>query len=301
MTFPASDVEASRTYKRRKLFEKLLPYLFILPAILFVTGLLGYAVVSGFITSLYIVQFWRFDSPFVGFGNYIELFKSPVFQNSLTRSIIFVAGSVIGGTVIALSFALVLLNVRYGRSVFRAIALIPYLVSGIAAAIMWRFLFSGNAGLINFMLQGVGIDPITWLGDPNRALLVVTLANIWFISPFATLILLAGLQSIDQEYYEAAAIDGALRIQSFWHITVPLLGPMIAVSLVWLSFASFNSFEIILAMTAGGPGRATEVLAVYMYKLGFRELDYSTASAVMMVLLTINVLLSALYLRVFKV
>lgn len=287
--------------RRRNIVSKILPYLFILPAILLVTGLLGYAVVSGFITSLYIVQFWRLDSPFVGFGNYLELFRNPVFQNSLRRSAIFVFGSVVGGTAIAFSFALVLFNVRYGRSVFRAIALLPYLVSGIAAAIMWRFLFSGNAGITNVIFAAIDLEPITWLGHPDRALLVVTLANIWFISPFATLILLAGLQSIDGEYYEAAALDGALRWQSFLYITLPLLGPMIAVSLVWLSFASFNSFEIILSMTAGGPGRATEVLAVYMYQLGFRELDYSTASAVMMVLLTINVLLSAVYLRVFKV
>lgn len=294
-------VQSTVKRRRQKIITKSLPYIFILPAILLVTGLLGYAVVSGFITSLYIVQFWRFDSPFVGFGNYIELFRSPVFQNSLRRSAIFVFGSVVGGTAISLSFASVLHHVRYGRSVFRAIALLPYLVSGIAAAIMWRFLFSGNAGIINILFASVGLEPLTWLGHPDRALLVVTLANIWFISPFATLILLAGLQSIDSEYYDAAAIDGALRWQSFVYITLPLLGPMIAVSLVWLSFASFNSFEIILSMTAGGPGRATEVLAVYMYQLGFRELDYSTASAVMMVLLTINVLLSVVYLRVFKV
>jgi ABC-type sugar transport system permease subunit len=292
---------SSNRGRRSKWKEQLLPYLFIMPAIGLVTGLLGYAVISGFITSLYRIQVWELGEPFVGLANYRELFTNSAFHNSLIRSFIFAAGSVIGGIALSLTFALVLLKLRFGQNLIRALTLIPYLVSGVAAAIMWRFLFSGNAGLINGLLATLGVDPLSWLGHPDRALLVVTLANIWSISPFATLILLGGLQSINPEYYEAAAIDGALRIHAFWYITIPLLAPMLAVSLIWMSFASFNSFELILAMTNGGPGRATEVLALYMYGLGFRALDYSAASAVMMVLMVINITFSVLYLKVFKV
>jgi len=270
------------------------------PAMLFVLGILGYAVVNGFIMSLYKVEVWTVGQPFVGLENYIKLFEDPKFINSLTRSLIFVAGTIIFGMGLALSFALVLNQVRQGRGFFRGIALVPYLVSGVATAVMWRFMFVGETALINQLMDLLGMAEMTWLGDPNRALLVVTMANIWFISPFATLILLAGLQTIDSTLYEAASIDGASPLQKFVHITIPGLAPMLALSLMWLSFASFNMFDIILPLTGGGPGRATEVLAVYMYQLAFRDLSYSSASAVMMVLLVINLSFSILYLWLFR-
>jgi multiple sugar transport system permease protein len=276
------------------------PLLMLTPAMLFVLGILGYAVVNGFIMSLYKVEVWTVGQPFVGLENYIKLFEDPKFINSLTRSLIFVAGTIIFGMGLALSFALVLNQVRQGRGFFRGIALVPYLVSGVATAVMWRFMFVGETALINQLMDLLGMAEMTWLGDPNRALLVVTMANIWFISPFATLILLAGLQTIDSTLYEAASIDGASPLQKFVHITIPGLAPMLALSLMWLSFASFNMFDIILPLTGGGPGRATEVLAVYMYQLAFRDLSYSSASAVMMVLLVINLSFSILYLWLFR-
>lgn len=277
------------------------PYLLLLPAMALVIGILGYPLVEGFITSLYMVQFYRLDTPFVGLQNYADLMSNPTFRNSLAKSGTFVFGSVIGGTLVAFTFALVLYHLRHGQHLLRAIALIPYLVSGIAAAVVWRFLFSGTAGLVNYLLAGVGIGPVAWLGSPIGAMFVAIMANIWYISPFSTLILLAGLQTIDRDYYDAAALDGAVGWRSFRYITVPLIAPMIAVSLVWLSFASFNSFALILTLTAGGPGRSTEVLAVYMYKLAFQSLDYSTGAAVMIVLMVLNIFLSAIYLRVFRV
>lgn len=277
------------------------PYLLLLPAMTLVIGILGWPLVEGFVTSLHMVQFYSFETPFVGLQNYADLMQSPTFRNSLLKSGTFVFGSVIGGTLVAFSFALVLYHLRHGQHLVRAIALIPYLVSGIAAAVVWRFLFSGTAGLANYLLGGVGIGPIAWLGSPAGAMFVAILANIWYISPFSTLILLAGLQTIDRDYYDAAALDGAVGWLSFRYITVPLIAPMIAVSLVWLSFASFNSFALILTLTAGGPGRSTEVLAVYMYKLAFQSLDYSTGAAVMIVLMLLNIVLSAIYLKVFRV
>jgi ABC-type sugar transport system permease subunit len=265
-----------------------------------VAGVLGYAVVSGAVTSLFRVEVWTLGTPFVGLENYQRLLRSPTFINSLTRSLIFVGATIVLGIVISMSFALVLHAVRWGRGLFRAIALVPYLVSGVAAAVMWRFLFTGDTSLVNMGIVALGGDSIPWLARSDLALVVVTLANVWFISPFSTLILLGGLQGIDPQLYEAAMIDGARPHQSFWHITMPSIAPMMALSFMWLSFASFNMFDIILPLTGGGPGRATEVLAVHMYQLAFRDLNYSTASAVMVVLLVINVTFSLLYLRVFR-
>lgn len=292
---------ASRSSRRRKSLHTAAVLLVLLgPAVVMVAGVLGYAVVSGAVTSLFRVEVWTVGTPFVGLENYQRLFRSPTFINSLTRSLIFVAGTIGLGSVISMVFALVLHSVRWGRGLFRAIALVPYLVSGVAAAVMWRFLFTGDTSLINMGLVAIGSESIPWLARPNLALLVVTLANIWFISPFSTLILLGGLQGIDPQLYEAAMIDGARSHQSFWHITMPSIAPMMALSFMWLSFASFNMFDIILPLTGGGPGRATEVLAVHMYQLAFRDLNYSTASAVMVVLLVINVVFSLVYLRLFR-
>lgn len=286
---------------RRKRWGTFVTLLILLgPAVVLVAGVLGYAVVSGAVTSLFRVEVWTLGTPFVGLENYQRLFRSPTFINSLTRSLIFVAGTIVLGIVLSMGFALVLHSIRWGRGAARAIALIPYLVSGVAAAVMWRFLFTGDTSLVNMALVAAGQSSVPWLARPNLALVVVTLANVWFISPFSTLILLGGLQGIDPQLYEAAMIDGARSRQSFWHITLPSIAPMMALSFMWLSFASFNMFDIILPLTGGGPGRATEVLAVYMYQLAFRDLNYSTASAVMVVLLVINVVFSLVYLRVFR-
>ena len=281
--------------------RKSIPYLLILPALIFVLGILGYSVISGSITSLFRVDMFYLERPFVGFKNYINIFQDTTFRNALLRSLIFVFSTVIGGTIIALTLALCLYSIN-GRmkNVFRGLILIPYLVSGVAAAIMWRFTFSKNAGLVNTIISLFGFDSITWLGDPNRAFVAVTVANVWFISPFSALILLAGLQSIDRSLFDAASVDGASRYVIFRQIILPLLQPAMGISLIWLTFASFNMFDIILPMTGGGPGRSTELLAVYMYGLAFRDLNYSSASVVMIVLLIFNLTVSWFYLRAFE-
>ena len=287
--------------RRRKRWRNALSLLVLLgPAVAMVAGVLGYAVVSGAITSLFRVEVWTLGTPFVGIENYQRLFRNATFINSLSRSLVFVAGTIVLGILVSMGFALVLHTVRWGRGLFRAIALVPYLVSGVAAAVMWRFLFTGDSSLINMALVAWGGEAVPWLARSDLALVVVTLANVWFISPFSTLILLGGLQSIDPQLYEAARLDGARAHQAFWHVTMPSIAPMMALSFMWLSFASFNMFDIILPLTGGGPGRSTEVLAVYMYQLAFRDLNYSTASAVMVVLLLVNVTFSLVYLRVFR-
>lgn len=277
------------------------PYLLIAPAILFVVGILGYAVTSGVIMS-----FFRWDlnvpgNSFIGLKNYMFLFRNAEFLNSLGRSLIFVFGSVGLGLVIAMSFALSLYRCRAFGNFFKGLSLVPYLVSGIATAIMFRFLFSTDVGLINIILRGIGLDPISFLANGNWALFITILANVWFVCPFAILILLAGLQGIDPEMLEAAEVDGSNKIVTFFRIILPTISPMMGISLIWLSFASFNMFDVILPLTNGGPGRSTEVLAVYMYNVAFNELRYSLGSAVMVIILIFNVLVSFMYLKLFRI
>ena len=205
------------------------------------------------------------------------------------------------GTLMATIVALSIYRLTRFKGALQALILIPYMVSGISTAMSWRFLFSGNSSLVNMLLELFGGQSISWLGNADRAMMVVVLANVWMITPFSVLIVLAGLESVDKELFDAAAVDGATGAKMFRYVTLPLIAPMMGVSFIWLSFASFNMFDIILATTGGGPGRATDLMAVHLYRLAFERLDFSGASAVMVFLLLINVSVSIFSLRASKV
>jgi len=286
--------------KKRTLPKRVIPYLLIFPAILFVLGVLGYAVISGTLLSFFRYDLSYVDKPFVWFDNYIYLFNNENFQNALVRSLIFVLSSVVLGLILAMSFALSLYKVKTMKNTFKGLALIPYLVSGIATAIMFRFMFSSDVGLVNMVLASFGFEPILFLSSPNWAVFVTVLANVWHIVPFSILILLAGLQSIDNELFQAAEVDGANKYYVLTKIILPLIAPMMGIAMIWLSFASFNMFDVVLPLTGGGPNRATEFMAVYMYNVAFTELKYSLGSTVMVFILLFNVGTSMLYLKIFK-
>jgi ABC-type sugar transport system permease subunit len=280
--------------------KRLLPYMLALPSTLIVMGVLGYAILVALKDSLHKYAMLATTGTFVGLDNYVNLFQTPHFQASIVRTFIFVFGTVALGLVLSFILAMALFNLSEKARVFRTITLVPYLISGVAAAVVWRFLFNSDAGFINLILMTVGLDPVQWLSDQTNALIVVTLANTWKIFPMSTLLLLAGLQVIDKDIYDASIVDGASSRQVFVYITLPLLSSYLATSLIWLTFASFNMFAIIYPLTGGGPVRATEVMALYMYRLAFGELNFSSASAVMVILLSLNLIFSLIFIRLFR-
>ena len=239
------------------------------------------------------------NKTFVGLRNYIDVFNDARFQAALVRTLVFVVLSITLGIVMSMTFALTLYHVGFGRRFFRGMSLVPYFVSGIAAAVMFRFVFTTSGGFVNYVLQQLGLATPSWLGDPYLAFIVSVLANCWFMVPFATLILLGGLQTVDREIYDAATIDGASGTQTFFKITLPMIKPMLGVSLIWVSYISFSTFDIILALTAGGPQQATEVVSMYMYQLAFLQLDFGKGAVLMVVLLTFNTLMSLFYIYFF--
>lgn len=274
------------------------PYLMVIPGLAFVLGVLGYAVAGGFWLSLHETDMFLVKT-YVGLQNYVAVFNDPRFQASLLRTIVFVVASIALGIAMSMMFALTLYHVGFGKRFFRGMSLVPYFVSGIAAAVMFRFVFTTSGGFVNFVLQSLGLHTPSWLGDPYLAFMVSVLANCWFMVPFATLILLGGLQTVDREIYDAATIDGAGPVQTFFKITLPMIKPMMGVSLIWVSYISFSTFDIILALTAGGPQFATEVVSMYMYQLAFLQLDFGQGAVLMVVLLTFNTVLSLFYIYFF--
>lgn len=290
---------SDRPKLKRRSKLNLTPYIFLGPGIGMVILVMVYPVFQGVWRSFNSTNPFTGVTKFVGLEQYTTLFASADFQNALRQSAILVAATVISGIVVATLFALVLHHAPWGGQIWRTIVLIPWLISGVAVATVWRAMFSPRGGGVpEMVLSKLGLDPIIWLADPNWARFVIILVSVWSISPFATLIIYTGLKTIDEDLYEAAGLDGAGPFQRFRHITIPSIAPQFSLAMIYMSFAAFNSFDMILLTTGGGPGRSTENLAILLYRLGFRELDFHASATVMVVLLAINFLLSVLYLKI---
>lgn len=275
-------------------------YLLILPGLLVILTMLGIPLVYAIVQSLYRVDLLRPGTPFVGLQNYVNVFNSPQFWSSLRLTFIFVAGTMTMSFVLGMATSLLLNREVRGFAVLRALVILPFIVSEVTVGITWRWLFAPDLGVINAMLAVASIEPVRWLSDPNWAMFSVILAETWRLTPFAILILLAGLQSVDKSFYEAARVDGANAWHTFRFITIPNIKPQMLITLIYLSFACVNQFGIIFSLTGGGPGRATEVVALYMYDAAFGNFQFSRGSTMAVLLFVVNVVLSLTYMRVLR-
>ncbi len=242
-------------------------------------------------------QFWSPTKPaeFAGLFHYEEMFLyDDVFWESLVNTFKYMLTAPIA-IVVALLLALLVNSRIRGRGIYRTIIFLSYPLMVVAVGIIWRWLFDQRVGLINFGLRSLGLidEPIAFLESFATALPSVIAAAIWQIVGFFMIILLTGLQSIPQNLYEAASIDGASRWSQFWRITLPLLRPSLFLCFVIGIIASFTSFDLIYVMTGGGPGHATELLITYVYKTAFTltQFDYAGALTIVMFLLFVGIAL----------
>ncbi len=236
-------------------------------------------------------QLRKGEFPFAGLDNYARLFDDRLFWVALKNTFIFTGITVGAEIVLAVAIALLINQTSLWTSrATRLLILLPYAVPPIANGLIWSFMYSFQFGFLNRILFSLGwIDaPIIWAGNPDTALLAVTVPYVWRTLPFAILLVHAALQGIPRELYEAAAVDGATAWERFRHITLPLLRPIIAVILILRTSFSFAVFEEILAITQGGPGDATWVAAWYSYKISFappNNFGMGSASAYVLALL----------------
>ena len=233
------------------------------------------------------------------FANYIEMFTSPYFWESLTISAYYVFFSTGLSFLVGLGTALLLNQKFKGRRWARLLVVLPWPVPGVIAALTFSWMFNSAFGVINYLLLKANLiaQPIHWFTSPGPALLAVILATAWKGYPFFTIMLIAGLQAIPGELYEAARVDGANVFQQFRHVTLPALRSVIAVGMVISSLWAFREFGIIHIMTAGGPAGATQTLAITIYKEAFEFYSMGYASAVGMVTLGISMLVTVLFFR----
>jgi multiple sugar transport system permease protein len=272
--------------------------LFILPAIAWVSFFILYPFVQAIHISTTDMTLLRPDSAeSVGMQNYVELFTSSEFWHSLRTTGIFTGTVVFFQFTIGLTLALVLNATHRGTGVVRTVVMLPWILPPIALGIIWAWIFrGGQTGLLNAFLLGVfGVKPTNWLGI-EHALASVSVAAIWIGCPFSFMLELAGLQKIPPVLYESADVDGAGTLRKLWHITFPLMRSTFMVNLIMITVFTITYFDIVYALTKGGPQGATEVLPLYMYLEAFRDFQFGTGSAIAVVMLFLSLLLTALYL-----
>lgn len=273
---------------------------FLLPSCVFVFLFSLYPIVESFRLSFYrlILTLPWLGQRFVGWENYRDLATDPVALNSLVTSLVFVAVTTPAEVLLGLGMALVLNESFRGRGWLRAAVLVPWAIPTVVASQMWRFIFNDRYGLFNFVLFGDATERY-WapLAEPGLALVAIMIADIWKTTSFAALIILAGLQGIPAQLYEAASIDGATAWQEFRHITLPLVKPALLLALLFRTIDALKVFDLVFVMTQGGPADTTNVLQFYGYKKIFAEGMVGYGSAIAVVVFLLSLILSLIYIR----
>jgi multiple sugar transport system permease protein len=237
-----------------------------------------------------------FGGKYAGIANYQDLLTDPDFAASLILTLEYTAGVVAAELAAGLGIAL-LLNIDLPWiGLFRTLLIVPMMITPVVAAFCWKLLLDPDHGVVNYFLQ----QHIVWLGRPDTALLSVAVVNVWQNAPYVAILLLAGLRSLPHEPVEAARIDGASRVQIFWHITVPLLRPYLLVALLLRLIFEFRSFDNVYVMTSGGPANATMVLSMYTYLASFVRFDLSLGAAASWLMLLMSMGLCLVFIAVIR-
>lgn len=277
------------------------PYLYLLPTIvlMFILLIIPIFMVIGY--SFYDNVIINNNPTFVGLENYTKVLSDPTFAVAIRNTLLFVIVSIVAHFIIGMTFAM-LLNTRYlsimAKGIFRVIYALPWMFTASVIAIVWRMMLNPN-GVLNYLMMNAGIisEKVEWLGSRDVALATVTVINIWSGYPFYMISILAGLQGISTDLYEASALDGANAVQTFFRITIPQLKPIL-ISLLMLDFVwTLQQFALIWMTTGGGPVNATETISTYIYKQGFSKYQYSMASAGAVILLIVCTIIGIFYVR----
>lgn len=280
-------------------------WLFLLLPVGYMIAFVGYPVVYNLVISVQDVQLGNLNTwfrPFVGLENYRELFRDPTFFLVLWNSVIFVIANVVLQIVFGLAIALFFDNgfpgARYMRGLFLAAWVLPPLVIGA----LWKWMYAAEYGVINAFLQATGLsaEAVYWLSDPDIVLYAVILANLWFGTPFIMLLLSAGLSNIPQEYYEAASLDGAGAIARFRFVTLPMLKATLLAVACLATVYTMRAFDLIWALSHGGPVNASNVLPLFSYQLSFEQFKFGGGAAVATFSFVVVFLVALAYVRTIK-
>ena len=278
------------------------PFILLAPAILIVILIIGYPVVRAVVLSLYKYDLTNLQGvKFVGLQNYIDIFtKDPAFWPAFKNTVIWVSVTVISQLLLSLLLANILNKFFIGRGIVRSVVLIPWVTPCVLISLMWAWIFNGNYGVMNEILQKLHLinENVAWIAQPNTALWIQILAMIWQGIPFFTIMILAAMQSVPRELYESASVDGASRIKQYFYITIPGIASTIVstvmIRLIWV----FNNVDIIYTMTGGGPGYSSLTLSVYTYLQAQKSMKFGYGSAVAIIGAVFMSIVIFIYLRI---
>lgn len=271
------------------------------PALAMMLGLSILPIANLFVTSFQEVT-WANGQPvrtWVGLTHYRALFSDPLFGAGLWNTLVFAFGAVAGQMVLGFAMALMCSKIVRGRVFYRAVFILPILIPGIVIGAIWKLMLNYDFGLVNKALALIGLMPQDWLGSADTALLSVILVDIWHWTPFCFLLFLAGIESLPQDVFEAARIDGAGPWQELWYVTLPLMIPTLVVTFAFRLVLAFKVFDEVYLLTSGGPGTSTEVLSFTLYQRFFTEdkAGYGSAMSVAIIFLVSLLLVIALSAR----
>lgn len=287
------DLDDSREplLNRISISDRTLKWLFLLPSVAILAFLAIYPFIQGIWMSFHEWPLAADARAWVGLANYQELAGSDRFLGSARATVIFTGVSVTLELVLGVALALYLRSLsRSWRPIFRTIFIIPMVMTPIATGLMWRLLLNGQIGVVNWMIINfLGMSPPSWTSSPMVAMATIIMIDIWQWTPLIVMIVYAGLLSVPKTMYEAARVDGAPRLAVFRHITLPQIKYMIGIAVVFRLMRSFRSFDIIWLVTNGGPGTATEILNIYLYRTAFVNLQGGKAAALGIILLVVTI------------
>ena len=287
--------------KRRRVFgtrRGLTIAAFLAPAVLFVAAFTYYPMLSG---SQMAFRHWNLnnlsDTSWIGVDNFAAIFASQQFRTTIANSVLWVVGSLIPQIVIGFALALWLRRRFIFRGVYQALIFFPWAVCGLLIGILFRWMFNGEFGVVNDLLMKAHLisSPIPWLADPKFAMTAIIIANVWYGVTFFAIMILAALQSVPDELYEAASIDGAGKVRMFWSVTVPFIRTTLALTVLLRVIWIFNFPDLIVGMTGGGPGGQTHIVTTYMISL-MRQGDYGQASALGLIAVFVLLVFATFYL-----
>ncbi len=276
---------------------------FLFPAIALYAAFFMFPMAQAFYICLFRWRGFSLNKEFVGLGNFrMLLFEDPIFWMALKHNLAFLVVSLLTMIPLALLFAVVLSKRIRGAGTYRAVYLFPNMISIVAVAVLWSFVYHPKLGILNSVLKAVGLDHLAtgWLGEPGTALPALIVTNIWYSLGFYIVLFLAGVQSIPQSFYEAASIDGASQWQSFRHITIPLLWEILKLAIVYVIIRTLNIFGLVWIMTNGGPSNHTEVMLSYLYRLAFEQSNFGSATALGVVAFMLIFAISLASIRLMK-
>jgi len=283
--------------------KKLARYSFILPVVVILLTITIFPLLYSLIISFFNLRLISIGGPtFAGISNYAEIiFRDERFWGSLYNTFSIAIPALVMEGVIGLLFALLLNRDIKGRRIITVLLILPIMIPPITTGLIWRMLYHEKYGAINGFLHLMGINTMyTWLSTPGLAKFAVILTDVWQWTPFVMMILLAGLQSIPSEAYEAAKVDGASSLQAFIHITLPLLKFSILVAILLRLIDLVKLFDIIFVLTRGGPGGTTETISIYTYLVSFKAFRKGYGAALSYLLLVITIAFSMVFIRLIR-